>query len=347
MSSSGHLEVVLTRLGGRRGLIDGAVPLVVFVAVNALAGLIGPPSTTVWWAAGAALAAGASLLGARLAQGKPLGPAARGLGGLVVAVAFAALSGDPRDFFLPGIYVDAAYALALAASAVVGHPLIGHGYALLFGRDDTWRRDPRLRRVFAMTTLGWSAISAVRAGVQAGLYRADLTELLALAKLALGWPLTALAVVATVAAVRRATPSTPPREVRMAECGRRSPCRRPQPRGRRSRTQEAGKEADSVRTDHGLTVGPGPIPGPVHDRSSSMFSPHELAELGERLADEGTARHARALQEIACAVADQAPGVAAALRDRSAAEVFRQRAFAVACMVLLDPERRYTVAPAA
>ena len=107
---------------------------------------------------------------------------------------------------MPGIYIDAAYALALASSVVVGHPLIGHGYAVLFGRDDTWRRDRRLRRVFAVTTLGWSAISAVRAAVQAGLYRADLTELLALAKLALGWPLTALAVVVTVAAVRRATP---------------------------------------------------------------------------------------------------------------------------------------------
>jgi hypothetical protein len=78
-----------------------------------------------------------------------------------------------------------------------------------------------------------------------------------------------------------------------------------------------------------------------------MFSPNELAELGERLADEGTARHERALQEIARAVADQAPGVAAALRDRSAAEVFRQRAFAVACLVLLGTERRHVVAPAA
>jgi hypothetical protein len=209
MSSKVHLEVLLSRLGGRRGLIDGAVPPVAFVAANALADLV-VPSKTVWWAAGAALAAGASLLAARIARGESLGPAARGLGGLMIAVAFAALSGDPRDFFLPGIYIDAAYALALASSVVVGHPLIGHGYAVLFGRDDTWRRDRRLRRVFAVTTLGWSAISVVRAAVQAGLYRADLPELLALAKLALGWPLTALAVVVTVAAVRRATPAAPP-----------------------------------------------------------------------------------------------------------------------------------------
>jgi hypothetical protein len=211
-SSKSHREVVLSRLGGRRGLIDGAVPSMAFVAANALAGLTVPPAKTVWWAAGAALGTGAWLLGARLVRGESLAPAARGLGGLVVAVAFAALSGNSRDFFLPGIYIDAAYAVALATSVVAGHPLIGHGYALLFGHDDTWRRDRRLRRAFAMTTLGWSAISAVRAGVQAGLYRAELTELLALAKLALGWPLTALAVVVTVAAVRRATPAAHPAE---------------------------------------------------------------------------------------------------------------------------------------
>ena len=94
-------------------------------------------------------------------------------------------------------------------------------------------------------------------------------------------------------------------------------------------------------------MGPGPIPGSLEDRSSSKFSPNQLAELGERLADEGAARHERALQELACAVADQAPGVSAALRDRSAAEVLRQRAFAVASLVLLGAERMHAVAPAA
>jgi hypothetical protein len=64
--------------------------------------------------------------------------------------------------------------------------------------------------VVAVAFAALSAISAVRAGVPAGLYRAELTELLALAKLALGWPLTALAVVVTVAAVRRATPAAHP-----------------------------------------------------------------------------------------------------------------------------------------
>jgi hypothetical protein len=74
--------------------------------------------------------------------------------------------------------------------------------------------------VVAVAFAALSAISAVRAGVPAGLYRAELTELLALAKLALGWPLTALAVVVTVAAVRRATPAAHPGESRTAESSR-------------------------------------------------------------------------------------------------------------------------------
>ena len=51
---------------------------------------------------------------------------------------------------------------------------------------------------------------AVRAGVQALLYREDLPGLLAVGKLLLGWPLTLAAVVLTLAAVRRASR---PREV--------------------------------------------------------------------------------------------------------------------------------------
>ena len=51
-------------------------------------------------------------------------------------------------------------------------------------------------------TYGWSLVFGVRTAVQAVLYRADQPELLALAKVALGWPLTAVAIAATLAAVR-------------------------------------------------------------------------------------------------------------------------------------------------
>jgi hypothetical protein len=140
----------------------------------------------------------------RLIRREPLRQALGGLAGLTVAVAFAATSGEARGFFLPGILVDAAYGLVFAGSALLGYPLVGTLYGLLYRRSD-WRDDARLRRLFVIATFGWSAVFAVRAGVQAFLYREDLPGLLAAGKLLLGWPLTIAAVALTLAAVRRAT----------------------------------------------------------------------------------------------------------------------------------------------
>jgi hypothetical protein len=66
-----------------------------------------------------------------------------------------------------------------------------------------------------------------------------------------------------------------------------------------------------------------------------MTSTRELAELGERIAEDGPAAHHRLLQHLSTLVADTAPGSAAALVDRSAPDVVRQRALAVASAVLL------------
>lgn len=104
------------------------------------------------------------------------------------------------------MYVDAGYAIALVGSVLIGRPLIGYAYAALF-RDGRWRHDFRLRRVLGIATLGWAATYGLRASVQLVLYRADEPGALAVAKLALGWPLTAVAVVLTLRAMRRARTS--------------------------------------------------------------------------------------------------------------------------------------------
>ena len=191
-------------LGGIRGLIDGGLPPLVFVAVNAVAGAQTTRPTALVAAIGAAATAGLGIVALRLIRQEPLRQALAGLAGLTVAVLFAAGSGEARGFFLPGILVDAAYGLVFAGSALVGYPLVGTIYGLLYRRSD-WRADERLRRLFVLATFGWSAVFAVRAGVQAFLYREDLPGLLAVGKLLLGWPLTLTAVVLTLAAVRRAS----------------------------------------------------------------------------------------------------------------------------------------------
>jgi hypothetical protein len=198
---------VLDLVGGARGAVDGGLPPLVFVATNALVGAYAPRTTALGSAIAAAVAAGLGIVVLRLVRRETLKQALAGLAGLAIAVFFAVRAGEARGFFLPGIYVDAAYVIVFAASVALGRPLIGTAYGLLFGQTE-WRSDARLRRLFMIATVGWSAVYALRAGVQAFLYREDLPGLLAVGKLLLGWPLTVLAVVFTLAAVRRVTHHT-------------------------------------------------------------------------------------------------------------------------------------------
>jgi hypothetical protein len=66
-----------------------------------------------------------------------------------------------------------------------------------------------------------------------------------------------------------------------------------------------------------------------------MYRTEELVELGQRVAEDGTHRHERALLEVAFLVQAQSPGAAAVLADRAAPQVLRERAFSVASDVLL------------
>lgn len=191
-------------VGGRRGIIDGALPPIVFVVTNALSGLATDRSTSLTVAASASAGLAAVLVLLRLIRRESLKQAAQGLAGLAVAVAFAVWSGEARDFFLPGMYIDAVYGVVFAVSALVGHPLVGVIYGVLFQTGSTWRSNHHLRRIFTISTLAWSAVYGLRTGVQTLLYGADRPELLAVAKLLLGWPLTVIVVTLTLAAVRRA-----------------------------------------------------------------------------------------------------------------------------------------------
>jgi hypothetical protein len=209
LSTAGDRSRILELLGGRRGIVDGALPPVIFVTVNAAAGSQPGGREALAYAIGGAASVGLGIVGIRVLRREPLRQALGGLAGLAIAVAFALGSGEARGFFLPGIYVDAAYAVVLAGSVVVGRPLIGLLWGLVFRSGGGWRGDPRLRRRFAVATLGWSLVYATRAVAQVAFYVDDSPGFLAVTKLVLGWPLTALAVVLTLAYVRRVRTLTP------------------------------------------------------------------------------------------------------------------------------------------
>ena len=60
-----------------------------------------------------------------------------------------------------------------------------------------------------------------------------------------------------------------------------------------------------------------------------------LADLGERVHDDGPSTPHQILQHLATLIADTAPGAAAALADASAPDIVRQRALAIASAALL------------
>jgi hypothetical protein len=127
---------------------------------------------------------------------------------------FAAWADDARAYFLPGIWVDGTYAAVLAGSALIGRPLVGYAHGWLFGPRRRWWEDRRVRRTFAAVTLGWAAVYALRAGVQTALYHDHQAELLAVTKLALGWPLTVLGLAVSLTYLRKRSFTTTRRRAR-------------------------------------------------------------------------------------------------------------------------------------
>jgi hypothetical protein len=60
-----------------------------------------------------------------------------------------------------------------------------------------------------------------------------------------------------------------------------------------------------------------------------------LAELGQRIVDDGPAAHHLLLEHLASLAADAVPGAATALSDPVAPDAVRQRAFAIVSAALL------------
>lgn len=188
-------------LGGRRGIVDASLPGTVLVFVNVGAGL--------WWAIVAALLTAVGVGVLRLARHETLQQAASGVLGIALAAALAALTGKPKTFFLPGILINAGYVVACLASVAAGRPLLGYIAAALDARYAGWRADRRLRRAASYATLVWVGIFLVRAVVQSWLYLHDRVEWLATARLALGWPLWAVAVIGSLLLLQPARDARP------------------------------------------------------------------------------------------------------------------------------------------
>src|SRR5438270_11183200 len=177
-------------LGGRRGVIDAASPGVALVLVDAF--------TSLKWAIVAALGVAGVIALLRLLRHEPLRQAGAGVLGLAGAAALAAYTGDAKTYFLPGILINAAWAVAAVTSIVVGRPLLGYAAAMLDRGYAHWQREPGLRRAAALATGVWSLVFTSRALVQGYLYVHNDVHWLAPVKLGMGLPLWGVAFALTL-----------------------------------------------------------------------------------------------------------------------------------------------------
>ncbi|MFG3615139.1 DUF3159 domain-containing protein [Nocardia sp. NPDC047654] len=189
-------QTLLEQLGGFSGLIYSTLPVVVFVPVNSLAGL----TAAIW----AALGVAAAILVWRLVRHDPIQPAISGFFGVGICAFIAYRMGEAKGFFLFGIYTSLVYAGVFLASMLVRRPLVGVIWGVLNGHGSDWRSDPRSVRLYDLATATWIVVFGARYLVQSQLYDTDRTGWLAFARIAMGWPLTAVALGVTVWAVRRA-----------------------------------------------------------------------------------------------------------------------------------------------
>ena len=178
------------QMGGPMGMVDSGLPVVVFVLLNALAGLT--------WGIVAALAAGVIIAAIRLVRHKPVTQAVGGLFAVGVAAFIAHRTGSARGFFLLGIWSYVLYGGVLVVSILVRWPLVGLLWEGLNGRGRAWRADKRLVRRYDLATVVWVLVFALRFLVQNQLYGANQVGWLATAKLLMGYPLFAVAIIATV-----------------------------------------------------------------------------------------------------------------------------------------------------
>ncbi|WP_235748531.1 DUF3159 domain-containing protein [Nocardia coffeae] len=190
-------QALLEGLGGVSGMVYTALPVIAFVTANAFCAL---PI-----AIGIAIGVGLVLTGWRIKRGERFSSAVGGLLGVVVAGGIAAWTGSASDFFVIGIWAALLCGVVTLISLLARRPLTGVVWNAVHGGGHPWREDRPTLLAHDIATLAATIVFAARFAVMQWLYLADATGTLALAKIAMGTPLTVLTVLVIIWSFRRST----------------------------------------------------------------------------------------------------------------------------------------------
>lgn len=169
-------------LGGRRGIVESAVPTVMFTILFVSTHDLRLSLTV-------SIVATVLLLVVRLVQRSTVQFVLNALIGIGIAALFASRTGEARDVFLPGILYNAGYAAVFIFSILIGWPIVGFMIGSITGDATGWHRDRAIVRLCAQLTWLFAVPCILRVLVQYPLYLGDHIALLGTAKVVLGWPL--------------------------------------------------------------------------------------------------------------------------------------------------------------
>jgi Protein of unknown function (DUF3159) len=187
-------ERLMAQLGGVPGMIYSSLPVLVFVGTSRLLGLSA--------AVGAALGIATLILLWQLIRRESAQPAISGLIGVAVCALIAYMLGESKGYFLLGIWTSLLWAAVFAVSILIRRPVVGYIWSWLHGHDRAWRNVRRAVYAFDVATLTWVLVFTARFVVQRLLYDSDHTGWLVVARISMGWPLTAASAVVTYLAIK-------------------------------------------------------------------------------------------------------------------------------------------------
>jgi hypothetical protein len=192
-------QAVLQSLGGWRGILESFLPGVVFIGTFAF-------TQDLLISAAAPTLAGIVALVVRAIQRIKLMPALIGLFGIVICSATTLFTGNPDDYFLPGLITNIAWLFALVISLLIRWPLLGFALGLVSGSLSKWRYNQRMRGAAYLATYVWLTMFVLRLSVQVPLYIADQVTWLGIARVTMGVPLFALVIMFTWMIIRAFVP---------------------------------------------------------------------------------------------------------------------------------------------
>jgi hypothetical protein len=184
----------MAQLGGVSGMIYSSLPVLVFVGTSRLLGLSA--------AVGAALGIATLILLWQLIRRESAQPAVSGLIGVAVCALIAYMLGESKGYFLLGIWTSLLWAAVFGVSILIRRPVVGYIWSWLGGHDRAWRDVRRAVYAFDIATLTWVLVFSARFVVQRLLYESDHTGWLVVARISMGWPLTAASAVVTYLAIK-------------------------------------------------------------------------------------------------------------------------------------------------